>query len=61
MENHKELLKHLIGKGRITLWLILLITGILCAVGQIPGDKAIETIKYVGSLAIMGEAAARKE
>jgi len=61
MENHKELFKHLIGKGRVSAWLILMSIVVLCITGDISGDKAIETIRWLGGLIIVGEAAARKE
>ena len=60
MEN-QELFKHLIGKGRISAWLILVSIVLLCMAGRVSGDQALEVIKWLGGLVIVGEAAARRD
>ena len=56
-----EIVRHIVGKGRIALWLSMVSIGILCAFGRIPGDQALRALLELGLVAVTGEAAIRKE
>jgi hypothetical protein len=55
------ILELLIGKGRITLWIILLTISALAFTGKVSGDKALAAITALASFALSGELSRRGE
>ena len=53
------MLEKLIGKGRITAWLILIGLFVLLGTGTIPADRALEIVANIASFVIGAEAGAR--
>tara|TARA_Y100000310_G_scaffold345738_1_gene469057 strand:- start:3351 stop:3551 length:201 start_codon:yes stop_codon:yes gene_type:complete len=54
------LIDTLIGKGRITLWLILVAIASMTFGGFVTGDKALEAIIALSAFALGGEAGSRQ-
>lgn len=55
----QEIVKILISKGRVTLWVLIVAIVILALWSQVSADKAIEAIIGLGTLALAGEVGAR--
>jgi len=63
-ENGKETVwarsvEHLLKKGRIAVWIILIGTFILGGAGTLTGDQVLEVIKLIGTFWLGAEAGAR--
>jgi len=59
MAEEESVLEKLIGKGRITAWLILIGLFVLLGTGTIPADRALEIVANIASFVIGAEAGAR--
>ena len=51
--------EHLLKKGRIAVWIILIGTFILGGAGTLTGDQVLEVIKLIGAFWLGAEAGAR--
>ena len=52
-ENEESVPEKLIGKGRITAWIILGGLFVLLGMGAVPADRALELIGYI-AMAVLG-------
>jgi len=55
----ESVLEKLIGKGRITAWVILVGLFVLVGMGAVPADRAMELIGYIAMAVLGAEAGAR--